>query len=204
MGAYGASWGLWRGVDIEGYQHIVIVEQLRVANPCQVLYFDDRSRRESSQQLICRVPTQCSFGPSIRPSAEQNTRQLFGSPGAQQRSFISSPPSITMISRALRTSRALPLRRNALVPRCQAKRTVTTDAASSHAEKENVPAVRVAGYGRIFDLGAHTTCTIRRMTSLSRSDSRMRASKHMSSTLPHIPSPPRRKSLSGCTMIWFR
>ena len=44
-----------------------------------------------------------------------------------------------MFTKALRSSRALPLRRNARVP--LATRTVTTDAASSHAEKEHVPEV---------------------------------------------------------------
>ena len=44
-----------------------------------------------------------------------------------------------MLTRALRSGRALPLKRNAFVP--LAKRTVTTDAASSHAEKEHVPEV---------------------------------------------------------------
>ncbi|KAI9827922.1 MAG: alpha subunit of pyruvate dehydrogenase [Sarea resinae] len=42
-----------------------------------------------------------------------------------------------MFSRAIRTSRALPLRRNVFVP--VVRRTVTTDAASSHAEREHVP-----------------------------------------------------------------
>lgn len=47
-----------------------------------------------------------------------------------------------MLSRALRIGhRALPLRSNLSVYVPLAKRTVTTDAASSHAEKEHVPEV---------------------------------------------------------------
>ena len=46
-----------------------------------------------------------------------------------------------MLTRALRSGRALPLRRNAFTP--IVKRTVTMDAASSHAEKEHVPEVRL-------------------------------------------------------------
>ena len=48
----------------------------------------------------------------------------------------------TMLTRALRSGRALPLRRNAFTP--IVKRTVTMDAASSHAEKEHVPEVRLS------------------------------------------------------------
>lgn len=47
-----------------------------------------------------------------------------------------------MLTRALRSGRALPLRRNAFTP--IVKRTVTMDAASSHAEKEHVPEVRLS------------------------------------------------------------
>ena len=46
-----------------------------------------------------------------------------------------------MLNRAIRPARILQLRRNVLVN--PAKRFVTTDAASSHAEKDDVPAVRV-------------------------------------------------------------
>lgn len=50
-----------------------------------------------------------------------------------------------MLSRALRGGhRALTLKRNVNVYVPLAKRTVTTDAASSHAEKEHVPEVRRA------------------------------------------------------------
>lgn len=50
-----------------------------------------------------------------------------------------------MLSKALRGGRrALPLKRNINVYVPLAKRTVTTDAASSHAEKEHVPEVRRA------------------------------------------------------------
>jgi len=45
----------------------------------------------------------------------------------------------TMLSRALRTSWGVPLRRSALSP--LVKRTVTTDAASAHADKDEVPEV---------------------------------------------------------------
>ncbi len=44
-----------------------------------------------------------------------------------------------MLSRALRTNRGAPLRRSALAP--LVKRTVTTDAASAHADKDAVPEV---------------------------------------------------------------
>ena len=47
-----------------------------------------------------------------------------------------------MLTKALRSGRALPLRRNAFTP--IVKRTVTMDAASSHAEKEHVPEVRLS------------------------------------------------------------
>ena len=47
-----------------------------------------------------------------------------------------------MLTRALSGGRALPLRRNAFTP--IVKRAVTTDAASSHAEKEHVPEVRLS------------------------------------------------------------
>ena len=46
-----------------------------------------------------------------------------------------------MLTKALRSGRALPLRRNVFTP--IVKRTVTMDAASSHAEKEHVPEVRL-------------------------------------------------------------
>ena len=46
-----------------------------------------------------------------------------------------------MLSRALRGHHALPLGRNVNIYVPLAKRTVTTDAASSHAEKEHVPEV---------------------------------------------------------------
>ena len=52
-----------------------------------------------------------------------------------------------MLSRALRIPCAPPLRQNAFTPLAKrsvgpwARRTVTTDAASSHAEKEHVPEV---------------------------------------------------------------
>lgn len=50
-----------------------------------------------------------------------------------------------MLSKAVRGScRALPLKHNVNVYVPLAKRTVTTDAASSHAEKEHVPEVRRA------------------------------------------------------------
>ncbi|KAH6668919.1 dehydrogenase E1 component-domain-containing protein [Halenospora varia] len=44
-----------------------------------------------------------------------------------------------MFSRALRTSRAAPLRSNAFSRAALVKRTVTTDAASAHADKDSVP-----------------------------------------------------------------
>ena len=47
-----------------------------------------------------------------------------------------------MLTRALRGGRALPLRRNAFTP--IVKRTVTMDAASSQAEKEHIPEVRLS------------------------------------------------------------
>lgn len=47
-----------------------------------------------------------------------------------------------MFSRALRTSRAAPLRSNAFSKAALVKRTVTTDAASAHADKDAVPEVR--------------------------------------------------------------
>merc|ERR1712225_82321 len=52
------------------------------------------------------------------------------------------PPSLittTMFSRALRTSRAAPLRSSAFSKSALVKRTVTTDAASAHADKDAVP-----------------------------------------------------------------
>lgn len=70
--------------------------------------------------------------------------------GASQQSSTSSElllkaplpdnPSAIMLVKGLRCSRALPVRRKAFI-HC-IKRTVTTDAASSHAEKEHVPEVR--------------------------------------------------------------
>lgn len=45
-----------------------------------------------------------------------------------------------MLLRAVRCGRTLPMRKKAFVP--LARRSVTTDAASAHAEKEHVPEVR--------------------------------------------------------------
>lgn len=58
-----------------------------------------------------------------------------------------------MLTRALRSGRALPLRRNAFTP--IVKRTVTTDAASSHAEKEHVPEVRLSALTSKGIIGSH-------------------------------------------------
>ena len=46
-----------------------------------------------------------------------------------------------MFSRALRTSRAAPLRSNAFSRGALVKRSVTTDAASAHADKDAMPQV---------------------------------------------------------------
>ena len=55
---------------------------------------------------------------------------------------LPSPP-LEMFSRAIRRSVAPQFRRNAIfTPSISTRRTVTTDAASSHADKEAVPAVR--------------------------------------------------------------
>lgn len=68
-----------------------------------------------------------------------------------------------MFSRALRTSRAAPLRSNAFSKAALVKRTVTTDAASAHADKDSVPEVRFLdspsleqlndsyGWGKLWD-----------------------------------------------------
>jgi hypothetical protein len=63
-----------------------------------------------------------------------------------------------------------------------ARRTVTTDAASSHAEKEDVPAVSI---GQLKE-NVFILIFCRRMISPSKSSFLMRASKPTNSTLPRI------------------
>ena len=84
-----------------------------------------------------------------------------------------------MLSRALRRQSAVPLtKRHAL--KSLSKRTVTTDAASSHAEKENVPSVcELAWFVFDFYAVADMTFLFRKMINLSRSNSPMRASRPM-------------------------
>ena len=87
--------------------------------------------------------------------------------------------TVKMFSRAVRRQIVAPLRRNAFqqMPIVAARRAVTTDAASSHADKEAVPEVRnESGYFQWHDANSWKR---RRMTSTSRFDCPMRASKHM-------------------------
>lgn len=60
---------------------------------------------------------------------------------ASSTALLRQLPATIMLVRALRRGGALPLRQRAIVP--LARRTVTTDAASSHAEKEHVPEARI-------------------------------------------------------------
>ena len=80
-----------------------------------------------------------------------------------------------------------PLRRNVKVYVPLAKRNVTTDAASSHAEKEHVPEVRKRSILRIEGNQLTFTYVFRKIISLSKSRFLMKASKPMNSTLPHTP-----------------
>lgn len=116
-------------------------------------------------------------------------------------------PSIVisiMFCRTLRIScAARTIRCNNLVPK--SRRLVTTDAASSHAEKDDVPAVsQWAGIGHLPYLELTFPSRYRKMTSPSMSDFQMRVSKPMSLTLPHIPSKRLRRSSRRCTTIWSR
>lgn len=115
---------------------------------------------------------------------------------------ISSIVIFIMFCRTLRTSRAArTIRCNNLVPK--SRRLVTTDAASSHAEKDDVPAVsQWAGIGHLPYLELTLPSRYRKMTSPSMSDFLMRVSKPMSLILPHIPSKQLRRSLRRCTTIW--
>lgn len=117
---------------------------------------------------------------------------------------ISSIVIFIMFCRTLRTSRAArTIRCNNLVPK--SRRLVTTDAASSHAEKDDVPAVsQWAGIGHLPYLELTLPSRYRKMTSPSMSDFQMRVSKPMSLILPHIPSKRLRRSSRRCTMIWSR
>lgn len=73
------------------------------------------------------------FSPTLDCKAEQEL---------QRNASVSCQHLANMLSRALRGGhRALPLKRNVNVYVPLTKRTVTTDAASSHAEKEHVPEV---------------------------------------------------------------
>lgn len=87
-----------------------------------------------------------------------------------------------MFSRALWARQVAPLRRQAIAP-FAARRSVTTDAASSHAE--DIPQVKLRFFRELSLMSFRTLTTIfsRRMTSPSRSGSRMRASRRTSSTL---------------------
>ncbi len=71
------------------------------------------------------------------PNAEAEQLKLPVEPELQLSILLTT---FTMLSRALRPARALPLRSRPLAS--LSKRLVTTDAASSHAEKEQVPEVR--------------------------------------------------------------
>lgn len=115
---------------------------------------------------------------------------------------ISSIVIFIMFCRTLRTSRAArTIRCNNLVPK--SRRLVTTDAASSHAEKDDVPVVsQWAGIGHLPYLELTLPSRYRKMTSPSMSDFQMRVSKPMSLILPHIPSKQLRRSLRRCTTIW--
>ena len=97
--------------------------------------------------LVCHgaVPMPSHFPPDALGNAPGMHRQQFHqrlplslSPHSAVQT-ISLSPLITMVFRALRIARALPFRRNAIAP-CT-RRAVTTDAASSHAEREHVPQV---------------------------------------------------------------
>lgn len=117
---------------------------------------------------------------------------------------ISSIIIFIMFCRTLRTSRAArTIRCNNLVPK--SRRLVTTDAASSHAEKDDVPAVsQWAGIGHLPCLELTLPSRYRKMTSPSMSDFQMRVSKPMSLILPHTPSKQLRRSLRRCTTIWLQ
>jgi hypothetical protein len=74
-----------------------------------------------------------------------------------------------------------------------ARRSVTTDAASSHAEKDDVPDVRCPVHMDKFE-ASPLTIDCRRMTSRSPSSSLTRASRPTTSILRRTPSTPRRRS----------
>lgn len=101
-----------------------------------------------------------------------------------------------MFSRALRTSRAAPLRSNAFSKAALVKRTVTTDAASAHADKDAVPEVirslrcQLGGISMLIEVFDG----YRKTQNLSKSTFQTSLSKHTSSILPHIPSIPQRRN----------
>ncbi len=99
-------------------------------------------------RLDCSTPSIISsvtFGKAkmvsaLIPNVEMQTRVRISSTDCF---FPFNQPFAKMLSRAVRGGyRALPLRRKVNVYVPLAKRNVTTDAASSHAEKEHVPEVR--------------------------------------------------------------
>ena len=106
-----------------------------------------------------------------------------------------------MFSKAIRAGRAAPIKRCSNFVSVS-RRAVTTDAASSHAEKSDVPAVShtrksTAMSPRIVSL---PIVRCRRMISHSRSGYRTRVSKPTSLTLLRTPWIRPRRSSSGCIL----
>ena len=149
--------------------------------------------------------------------AGERVRCCVASTLSPSQSTFSSPPSVypqhclafhtaAMLSRfaprawtaPVRSSVAAPAR---FAPVVRSVRTVTTDAASSHAEKDDVPTVSRDG---VIPAGLHveTDALCRRMTSLSKSASTTSPSRPTSSTPHPIRCKPQRKSSSRCTTTW--
>jgi hypothetical protein len=130
-------------------------------------------RKETSR---CRGPSFRSF--TVRPLLPTFGLGSFNSTDLP---LFLSLSNVAMLSRAFWRSPALQA-----LPKRQvyglARRTVTTDAASSHAEKEDVPAVSI---GQLKE-NVFILIFCRRMISPSKSSFLMRASKPTNSTLPRI------------------
>lgn len=104
---------------------------------------------ENRALTMSLVPTKEDYSLRVLSRDSENRWEANGSLTSTNRPEIklffpipnSTTAQRTMFSRALRTSRAAPLRRAALSP--LVRRTVTTDAASAHADKDAVPEVIV-------------------------------------------------------------
>lgn len=99
--------------------------------------------RVSDSQPAGAAPTRQDCAEDLSISAGQTTSHPSRPPHPPPPSLLSSAPFSAvdaMFSRALRTKATAPLRRVYAAP-LAARRSVTTDAASSHADREAVPSV---------------------------------------------------------------